>query len=366
MKVKFFLIWMIVIIACWSVPTMPVCAAEPVTVSPQTQIMVPDTTGMSVTEAEALLGSVELSEGVGIEIIKTYQYSDSALADVVLQQSISGNVSAQMAHSVNLVISLGPEPVEEQLLMSENVNEMSTFGLSAYRTQPAVIIDGNPEDWADKPCSWEYNWDNSFQCWFRGIWTEGEDGLKGYICPKDTYDANVRHKVSLFVDGEYVYLYIKFARCYDPGFNGWDYNFSLGEGQDTKYVLTDLDGSDFNARNKAPGVYELVVKHGDSDLSWQNVLGARAFLKIPEQAYNAELELCIPLSQMKAQNANADIEHIGMLQWWNPNLTYRRVSASGAGTMPFVMAGIALAGIPLSALLIRKKGIPKRGREAHE
>ena len=362
MKAKFLWLGILMTIICMGMPCMQVQASELTNVLTDT-VELPDTKGMSAVEAETVLKAVVLPGNEQIEIIKTYQYSDSIAADVVLQQSVSGTVSVDVAGSVNLVISLGQEPVGEQLLEESDVNEAGAFGLSAYREEPAIIIDGSYEDWSDKPYSWEYNWDNSEECWFTGVWSVGDDGLQGYTCPQNTYDANVRHKVSLFVDGQYAYLYVQFARCYDKGFIGWDYMFSLGEGQEVKFVLTDLDGSDFTTEGKEPGVYELVVKHGDSALSWQNVLGAKAFLKINEQKYNAELEMCIPLSQMKEQDSNIDTRHIGVLQWWSPNLTYRRVSASGAGTMPFVLAGVALAGIPLSTMLVKKRGLGKRRKK---
>ncbi len=361
MKGKVLLSSVLIIAVCAFMPLTEVQAAQASAAEAEQQV--PDVTGMSLADAESVLADVTLSGGGQIEIIKEYQYSDTAPADEVLQQSIEASVSSSDTTKVNLVVSLGQEPLEELPFESIEVSETGSFGLSAYNSEPVIVIDGSYDDWQDKPCSWEYNWDNSDNCWKWGVWG---NGLEGYTTPEGTYDANVRHQVSLFVDGEYVYLYIKFARIYDPGFNGWDNNFSLGGDQSAKFVLTDLDGSDFDAANKDAGLYELVVKHGDASMSWGAVEGAKAFLRIYDYKYNAELEMKIPLSQMKAQNPNMDVEHIGMISWWNPNLTYRAVYASGAGTMPFALAGIALIGVPLSTAYIKKKNIGNKKKGACE
>lgn len=314
---------------------------------------IPDVTGLPIEEAQAKLEALDFG-GNNVEILLQYEYSEVP-ADTVAGQSLTGQADTAGISGIVLTVSLGAEP-EEDLLDAVELNKTGSFGLAAYTETSPITIDGDFGDWAGMPYSWEYNWDNSENCWVWGYWDEG---LGGYKTPHGTYDENVRHKASLYTDGEYAYLYVKFARCYVSRFNGYNYIFSFGDKQSdkTQFNITKLDGGDITSdiRSWEPGVYEVMVKHGDSDVSWQNVKGSKAYIKVNETTWNAELELKIPLSEMQVQNPGLNLERIDKLSWECPGLTYRRVYAAGASTAPFVVAGLALVGVPLTGAAVKKR-----------
>ena len=146
--------------------------------------------------------------------------------------------------------------------------------------------------------------------------------------------------------------------CTDYGakVNGQDYQFYI-DGQMAAYTLTFQDGRSItgNTGNLAPGTYQLDVRHRNSALSYQVADGTLAYMTKYDNDYNAEIEVRVPLASMKEQNPDIDIENIGSIEFFNPNLMYRRISAAGASTFPLQSAGVALLGVPLSTLLLRRK-----------
>lgn len=210
-----------------------------------------------------------------------------------------------------------------------------------------INIDGYYDDWSDKPHSWEYNWDNSQNCWHWGEWL---NGVK-YTTPEGTYDENVRHKMSLYCDGEYVYLYEKFARIYyDKKMNGNDMEFFI-DGVECKFQLNDFDGNQLTnvAKNWGPGVYEVQLVHENGALSSYNVFGGSACYTVhnPEHI-NDELEIKIPLSEFKRQNDRVNIKDYSTIEYYNYNLMYRKLTCTGTSTGPWIgvtLAGLAVFGI---------------------
>ena len=308
----------------------------------------PDVVGLTIEEAQEELADYG-------EVIIEYAYSDTVDVDVVISQEL-------VEDKITLTVSLGVEPEEDLYIVTREVDKLSSFGLSAYSATPAITIDGNFDDWADKPYSYEYDWDNSGSCWYYGVWG---GGLQGYKTPEGTYDDNVRNKISFFVDGEYAYLYVKIAKCSGRSFSGYDYRFFDSTGQYAFFNVVNPDKSSIRLGSgmNMPGVHEVSVLHGTSQYSYTQVEGAKAYLKINDDYQQSELELKIPLSQMELQNPNMTREHMDTMQFANPHLTQRRVTASGAGTAPFVAAGIALIGVPASVMILKRKSMKKQKKE---
>lgn len=308
----------------------------------------PDVVGLTIEEAREELADYG-------EVIIEYAYSDTANVDVVIGQELAEG-------KITLTVSLGVEPEENLYTLTREVDKLSSFGLSAYSSSPAITIDGNFDDWADKPYSYEYDWDNSKACWYYGVWG---GGLQGYKTPVGTYDDNVRHRMSFYVDGEYAYLYVKIAKCSGTSFSGYDYRFFDSTGQCACFnvVNPDKSGITLGSGMDMPGIHEVSVLHGTSQYSYTQVEGAKAYLKINGDYQQSELELKIPLSQMELQNPNMTREHMDTMQFENPNLMKRRLTASGASTAPFMAAGIALIGVPASVMVLRRKSMKKKKKE---
>lgn len=211
-------------------------------------------------------------------------------------------------------------------------------------SESVISIDGDFSDWNDIPCSYEYNWDNSQNCWKWGVWVDGIC----YITEPGTYSTDVRHKMQMYCDGENVYLHIVYSRDYGIKLNGDDFQFYIN-GQQTAFQLTALDDSSFQKMvERAPGVYELDIKHRDTHLSFLNAEGSVGYLRVTPDKINNEIEIRVPLSEMRRQNPSINTRTVTTIEFFTPNLMYRRISAVGTSTGPvlllFMCGGIAMWG----------------------
>lgn len=347
-------------------PTVAPSTVNPSMVSPApvvtTSVHIADVTGMTEAEAIATLEEVVLPEGKQIEIIKSYAYSAEVPLDVVYEQSPVGEVSVSEAEKIYLSISMGPEPVEvlATAIEQQPVSTMNSFGIAAYiepvehETSAMLGI-----DWDSLPCSYEYNWDNSANCWYWGMYY----GNECFKTPEGEYDVNVRHKMQLYCDGTNVYLHIVFATVYWDDVNGNDYRFTI-DGQMSAFQLEYDDGRNITGKLDGldVGTHQINVVHRNPWMSGQHVDGSLAYLTKYEDNRNAEIELMIPLEQFAYQNENVDIENIGTIEFFTYNLMYRSITASGASTFPLVTAGAALLVIPGSTVLLKRYG-RKRKKE---
>lgn len=315
-------------------------------------VNIPDIMGMSETEAIAMLETVTLPNDSAVEIIRNYEYSTEAAADVVLAQSLVGEVSAADAMQLVLTISLGMEPNELLGKDGMKLSPLSTFGLAAYKAQVANATDSRlGVEWEEVPASYEYNWDNSQNCWNYGVWVDGEC----YKTPEGEYSTDVRHKVQLYCDGEYVYGRVVFAREFGSNVNGADYRFTI-DGQTAAFQIVDVGGNSVsNTGNLSAGTHQVEVRHGDGSISYEVAVDSLAYLTKYENDINPEVEFRIPLTEMQRQNSNIDLENMGTVEFFSPNLMYRPTMASGASTFPMASAGLALVMIPGSTMILKKK-----------
>lgn len=207
-----------------------------------------------------------------------------------------------------------------------------------------ISIDGDFSDWDGLPCSYEYNWDNSQNCWQWGVWVDD-------VCYKTepgTYSTDVRHKMQMYCDGKNIYLHIVYSRDYGIKLNGSDFQFYVN-GQMAAYQLLSEGGGSFEAMaQRAPGVYPLEIRHRDTGLSFLYAEGADGYLYVTKDKINNEIEIRIPLPELKRQNSYINTDTITTIEFFTPNLMYRRISAVGTSTGPvlllFMCGGIALWG----------------------
>ena len=254
-----------------------------------------------------------------IEDILLYEYSDEVVLGEIIRETIDENGIK------TIVYSLGPDTTK----LEEN-NKLKKQRLATRpATNVGISIDGDFSDWNDKPMSYEYNWDNSENCWTYGVWINGEC----FKTPRGTYDTNVRHGMTLLSDGEYLYLHIIYSKDYGVGINGDDFNFYV-DGIGAKFGLR-VNGESFSNAyyNLAPGLYNTdSIHHGDGSISFQVVDNAEGRLLIKGDKKNSELEFRIPLSELKRQNNSIDLDNIGQIEFFTPNLMYRRLYAGGSNT----------------------------------
>lgn len=200
----------------------------------------------------------------------------------------------------------------------------------------SITIDGNYSDWDSLPCSYEYNWDNSENCWNWGVWVDG-------VCYKTepgTYSTDVRHKMQLYCDGENVYLHIVYSRDYQTRINGNDFQFSV-DGKRADFQLTQIGGGSFEEMaNFEPGLYPIEVRHRETGLSFLNANGADGYLYLTDDKINCEVEIRIPLSEMKRQNPSINVETITAIEFFTPNLMYRSITSVGTSSGPLVLSAL--------------------------
>lgn len=292
---------------------------------------IPDVTGMNYNDAEAALA------GVPVEIIRKFAASEAIPEDEVISQSAVGAVAEGEVTQLILTVSQGAEGEKPQ-----KMTEGRARGLSAVLSDQANIsIDGEFSDWADKPYSWEYGYDNSSEVWGGWFYVDG----KAEWCPKPTFNNIVRNKISLYYDSENVYVYVQLAKAYKAGFSGEDFEFTI-DGQKAAFQLMAQE-----VDNKTPGVYTVYVKDRNS---YALADGAVANILVHEGGVNNEMEVKIPLEALKTHNPNINIDNIGTIQFKTSHLMYRPITASGADTMPFVWAALVLVIVPVSAYAIYK------------
>ncbi|MBO5291750.1 MAG: hypothetical protein J6B10_00990 [Lachnospiraceae bacterium] len=267
-------------------------------------------------------------------VIKQYSLSEDYGANTIMESYVDEN------GNLVLIISQGSE--------AEVLGLEAEDGRNSSSSAPAV--DGSFSGWEDIPVSYEYNWDNSQNCWNYGVWV---DNVK-YTTPVGSYDTNVRHGMQMYSDGENVYLNITFARDYEAYANGNDFQFFV-DGQMAAYQIEWPDGQQLASTIAAPGTYQVDVLHRDS--SWSYVLtdGASAYYRVNEGNVNNQLELKIPLSEFQKQNGNIDLDNYSMIQFFTPNLMYNRISAAGSptGAVPFSAAVFLL--VPASYVWLKRK-----------
>lgn len=214
----------------------------------------------------------------------------------------------------------------------------------------SISIDGDFSDWADLPCSYEYNWDNSENCWYYGVWVDGEV----YMTEEGTYSTDVRHMMQMYCDGEYIYIHIIYARNYRSRLNGDDFQLHIGDEMASYQVVGENGGDIADMLNMAPGAYPVEVRHRDSKLSFLNAEGTNGYLVIKEDNINNELEIRIPLSELQRQNPDINLETISTIEFYTPNLMYRRLTAVGTSSAPVVLATMCTAMV-IGGIVLRKR-----------
>ena len=273
-----------------------------------------------------------------INVIKQYAVSDEYGANTILESYLDENGNLVM------VISQGADAMA---VSAEEEEEGKKSGSSS-----APAVDGSFSGWDDIPVSYEYNWDNSQNCWNYGVWIDGEK----YTSEEGSYNTDVRHAMQMYSDGENVYLNITFAREFSTGqvANGNDYQFWI-DGQMAAYQVEWSDGSSLSNSNAAPGTYQVDVRHRDSALSYGLTDGAVAYYHVNEGNINNQLELKIPLSEFQKQNGNINLDNYSMIQFYTPNLMYNYISAAGSptGAIPFAAAVFLL--VPAGYVWLKKK-----------
>lgn len=206
-------------------------------------------------------------------------------------------------------------------------------------------------DWSTIPYSWEYGYDNSEACWIYGMW---QNGLC-YTTPENTYDTDVRNKIALYSDGEYLYVNVIQATVNGPNrINGTTLNFTV-DGVKTGFQLVDSTGTTLESIT-SQGTYEVYLKHADGSVSGEFVEDSKAYVYVNQTTYNSEFEFKLPLTALAYQNPDIDMENINEVVFNSESLTYKGVTIVGVSTFPIIFGLLCL----ISVSFVAYKGLKSK------
>ena len=244
-----------ILLAILTINLTPVYAIEKQNSTEETEIL---ETTEEITELEPAEIIKEISESQSLEENiseeqTAEEFSFKKIKEITTQlnfyTSSPDNINDILPKEINVILEDGSEETisvswslknlnEEELIYEYNIKlpenykiEEDTLAIinvipsdinstiSTYNSRIALnngislSMDGYFDDWNDKPYSYEYNWDNSDNCWYYGVWYDGQC----FKTPEGTYDTTVRHKMQLYSDNEYVYMHIVISEDYGSG-----------------------------------------------------------------------------------------------------------------------------------------------------
>lgn len=263
---------------------------------------------------DSILPYIEKLQEKGIIVNIEYDYSDFYEEDCVID--VSCEDLSTLVEGDELLITLSLGKINESLLLTSNLSMVQG---NMTQSNGDAANKGYMVDWDRIPASYEYNWDNSSNCWNWGVW----HGSQCYKTPEGTYSTDVRHKMQIYCDGSYVYLHIIFEREF--GVNGYDYQFTIN-GNTAKVQV--------NCPSSGSGEQYFQINHGDGSISGQVVEGGECHVFYDN--VNNQLELKIPLEEFARQNPNISYSSSNSIEFFTPNLMYNRISCVGASTFPYI------------------------------
>ncbi len=228
-------------------------------------------------------------------------------------------------------------------------------GIPANSGSSVIQIDGSFDDWADIPYSYEYNWDNPYILYNQ--WNPVTQKNETVTITDENgkpYNTTIRHKMSLYRDDQYVYLHIIMATNWYNSLNGYDYQFWC-DGQMAAFQVELPGGGTITNGSFGVGIHPVEVRHRASSISYSVAQGSQAVLKRNAGGINDELELKIPFSEFQRQNHNIDPGNIRVLEFFTPNLMYRRIACAGTDTAPYIGVAVGAAIAVAGYLIYRKK-----------
>lgn len=192
---------------------------------------------------------------------------------------------------------------------NENVYFLSKGSGSDYM---GIIIDGNYDDWEDKPFSKiQYEWD----------------------------DGNRFHTGSVFRDQEFVYLAIKMSDLSYTQFNGYNNRFTI-DGVDHFVVFVPPEGVSVGDGNTPLDIRSQngygIIQGGEGVVTRESGKGDRWEIKIPLSFFTSETD------------------NIRTIKFHSSNLGPQEIVSTGTSTAPIVLASIGLI-IAATGLAISNK-----------
>lgn len=268
-------------------------------------------------------------------IIIKYQIDETLPENTIISQSIIEGDKYDDNSILEIIVSSLPLEIENESNIVLDI--MNCFALTTDLSEQNIgnSSEGNSNvllDWDSVPSSYEYNWDNSSNCWENGVWVDEEC----YKTPQGEYSTDVRHKMQLYCNDGYVYLHIVYSRDYGSKANGNDFNFDIN-GQKVRFQMVDENGNSIN-QTYSEGTHNISVKHEGSSLSGTTADDAECYLIVDnDNNINNQLELKISMEEFAKQNPNINLNEASLIGFTTPNLMYREISCAGSSTNGFLI-----------------------------
>lgn len=313
-------------------------AIEEPTVAEETS-EVPNYVGMNESDIEDIVnGTVESNV-----VINYVPLGDSAAGTVVGQTVLEdGRIVIEIASE---------EAVGADTPMKMNL--LGSFGLNAdMGTDAPSLANGGWENYAHHYDNDNMNQSQSAATW--GAWA-GNGNLQGQKYD-DVENNDLCHLFGLYADGDNVHIYIKYSALYNGIANGNDYQLRVDGDLATYRVILD-DGRDITYTQLEPGTYNLKIYNDHCAISGSEVLGASGQIVIKEGNLHNEMEVVIPMSALKDQNGDINLDSYSVISFFTPNLMERELACGGASSGPVIFGVMTLIVFLGAILWAKKKGI---------
>lgn len=164
------------------------------------------------------------------------------------------------------------------------------------------------------------------------------------------YNPDMRHKVALFRDDEYLYLYVHMTENGGyTNFNGANYRVKA-DGYEVSFIIT------HNNYGQNPGVTNAVVRYQNG---YDPVPGSTGRLFIASKGAPDVCEMAIPLKAFAYDGiwkpTGIDTSSISSFTFQCPNLGNQTAAATGTDTLPAAGVGLCAAAAIGGVTVFRKK-----------
>jgi len=314
--------------------------------APIEEEIVPEEDG-SIVPSDSYIGMNICDIDLPDDFIVNFEFTeDIEMADIVMDQYVDDE-----GYTVLVVGTLDSDAI---LGVAAKANLLSPFGLAPAPDNYDSNVMG--VNWGSVPAVYEYNWDNSMNCWEYGVWINGVC----YKTPYGTYNTDVRNRIQMYSDGSNVYMRIIFAREFGVGqiANSNDYNFYFDGNYVAKFQIADMTGASF-----APGeYYHFKLAHADSGLSGKIAPEAEAIYRVTDDMVNNELFLKIPFSALEDQSGRR-LEGVQQIAFYTPNLMQNKMYCAGSSTGGnLLVAGLFI--VVCGSFAIKGKELLKNGNSS--
>ena len=200
-------------------------------------------------------------------------------------------------------------------------------------TEGVVVIDGHFDEWKNYPFVYVTNWN----------------------MPENQRNDNNCRRLSIVVDDDYIYFYVRMIGGWNDPLNGNEYMLSVGQ-YGVSLNLRMQDNSQLPQYNLENGSYDLNVyyKNKSAHLSDETLIKDAEAIMVVSQDQPDQVEVKVPKEIFKVIHG-IDVNDVKEITLSNPNLFDHGISSSATSTAPIVGIIICVVSAGAAFLIFRKK-----------